>query len=119
MSKREAWNERYASHDLVWGIDPNRFVKEAFADRTPGRVLDLACGEGRNALWLASRGWTATGVDFSRVALARARDRIRTRPSTLGEGAWWSWLLGRRGVGAAVVRGGPCVFRLDVCRCGG
>ena len=39
----------------------------------PGRALDLACGEGRNAIWLAERGWQATGVDFSKVGLEKAR----------------------------------------------
>jgi SAM-dependent methyltransferase len=39
----------------------------------PGRALDLACGEGRNAIWLAERGWKVTAVDFSRVAIEKAR----------------------------------------------
>ena len=74
MSKRDAWNERYAAADLVWGLEPNRFVEEALRDVKPrGRALDLACGEGRNAIWLAERGWRATGVDFSSVAIERAR----------------------------------------------
>ncbi len=67
------WDDRYAGRDLVWGAEPNRFVAEALADRPAGRALDVACGEGRNALWLASRGWSATGVDFSSVAVDRAR----------------------------------------------
>jgi SAM-dependent methyltransferase len=67
---REAWDERYRSQELVWGAEPNRFVAEAFGDRSPaGRALDLACGEGRNAIWLAKRGWSLTGVDYSAVAL--------------------------------------------------
>lgn len=69
---RNDWDDRYAATDLVWGSDPNRFVAEALADAVPGRALDLACGEGRNALWLASRGWQVTGVDFSEVAIERA-----------------------------------------------
>jgi SAM-dependent methyltransferase len=74
MSKRAAWNERYAASELVWGADPNRFVAEALAAVEPrGRALDLACGEGRNAIWLAERGWQTTGVDYSGVALERAR----------------------------------------------
>jgi SAM-dependent methyltransferase len=71
---RNAWNERYRAADLVWGTEPNRFVAEALADRVPvGRALDLACGEGRNALWLAQRGWQVTAVDLSDVAIERAR----------------------------------------------
>ena len=70
---RVAWDERYRSRDLVWGVEPNRFLAEEAAGLPPGRALDLACGEGRNALWLAERGWRVTGVDFSRVAIERAR----------------------------------------------
>jgi SAM-dependent methyltransferase len=67
------WDERYRSADLVWGAPPNRFVAEEFADAPPGRALDLACGEGRNALWLASQGWQVTAIDFSPVAIEKAR----------------------------------------------
>lgn len=71
---REAWNARYRSAELVWGSEPNRFVAEALGSREPaGRALDLACGEGRNAIWLARRGWKVTGVDYSDVAIERAR----------------------------------------------
>jgi len=71
---RKAWNQRYRSVDLVWGTEPNRFVAEALGGREPaGRALDLACGEGRNAIWLARRGWRVTGVDLSDVAIERAR----------------------------------------------
>ncbi len=67
------WDRRYAAKDLVWSAGPNRWVEEVAADLPPGRALDLAAGEGRNALWLAERGWTVTAVDFSAVALRRAR----------------------------------------------
>ncbi len=74
MSKREAWNARYSAAELVWGADPNRFLEAELGDVPPeGRVLDLACGEGRNAIWLAARGWQVTGVDYSDVAIERAR----------------------------------------------
>jgi SAM-dependent methyltransferase len=74
MSKQAFWNDRYASSELVWGTDANRFVAEAYGDATArGRALDLACGEGRNTIWLAERGWRATGVDYSGVAIERAR----------------------------------------------
>jgi len=70
-----AWDERYRAVDLVWGSEPNRFVAEALGAREPaGRALDLACGEGRNAIWLAQRGWRVTGVDYSPVAIARAHE---------------------------------------------
>ncbi|MBX6389760.1 MAG: class I SAM-dependent methyltransferase [Frankia sp.] len=72
MDARE-WDARYSGSELVWGLAPNRFVAAELADLPPGRALDLACGEGRNAIWLASRGWTAVGVDFSTAAIERAR----------------------------------------------
>jgi len=66
------WDERYASTDLVWTAEPNQFLPDLVADLSPGRALDVACGEGRNAIWLASQGWDVTGVDFSPVAIAKA-----------------------------------------------
>lgn len=68
---RSNWDRRYAeAAGLVWGVEPNRFLVAEVGALPPGRALDLACGEGRNAVWLAERGWTVTGVDFSTVALA-------------------------------------------------
>ncbi|HSR26355.1 MAG TPA: class I SAM-dependent methyltransferase, partial [Candidatus Eisenbacteria bacterium] len=73
------WDERYAAKELVWSAEPNVFVAEATADLPAGRALDLAAGEGRNALWLAERGWRVTAVDFSQVALDRASALARER----------------------------------------
>ncbi|WP_149261363.1 bifunctional 2-polyprenyl-6-hydroxyphenol methylase/3-demethylubiquinol 3-O-methyltransferase UbiG [Actinomadura sp. K4S16] len=78
------WDRRYAGSDLVWSAGPNRWVEEVAADLPAGRALDLAAGEGRNALWLAERGWTVTAVDFSAVGLERARSLAERR---LGEHA--------------------------------
>lgn len=69
----EVWNRRYAGSELVWTAEPNRFLVAETAGLPAGRALDLACGEGRNAVWLAGRGWHATGVDFSEVAIEKAR----------------------------------------------
>ena len=80
----EHWDRRYAGADLVWSVGPNCWVEEVAADLPPGRALDLAAGEGRNALWLAERGWRATAVDFSQVALDRA---TRTAAERLGAAA--------------------------------
>jgi SAM-dependent methyltransferase len=77
--EREEWDERYAGEELLWHADPNRFLVTETADLTPGTVLDVACGEGRNAVWLAAKGWRATGVDFSAVALAKARRLAQER----------------------------------------
>ena len=72
--KRDSWNERYRAADLVWGTEPNRFVAEALGRREPiGRALDLACGEGRNAIWLAKQGWQMSAIDYSDVAVERGR----------------------------------------------
>jgi SAM-dependent methyltransferase len=68
-----AWDERYAASDLVWSAEPNVFVASELADLEPGRALDLAAGEGRNAIWLARRGWEVTAADFSQVALDKGR----------------------------------------------
>ncbi len=85
-SKQRRWNERYASEELVWGIEPNRFLAEELDDAEPvGRVLDLACGEGRNAIWLAERGFEVTAVDFSAVAIERAKGLAAKR----GVGVEW------------------------------
>ena len=69
-----AWDERYAASDLVWSAQPNQFVEAECADLPPGRALDLAAGEGRNAIWLARRGWDVTAVDFSQVGLDKGRE---------------------------------------------
>ena len=72
--KRSYWDARYGSEELVWGRAPNRFLVAELENLEPrGRALDLACGEGRNALWLADLGWQVTGVDFSTVAIERGR----------------------------------------------
>ena len=71
--EREQWDERYRVDELIWKAEPNRFLVEEAAGLAPGRALDLACGEGRNALWLAERGWQVTAVDFSSVGLEKAR----------------------------------------------
>lgn len=69
------WDERYAAQPTVWGAGPNRWVEQELADATPGRALDLACGEGRNALWLDSLGWQVSAVDFSSVAIEKGRSQ--------------------------------------------
>jgi SAM-dependent methyltransferase len=68
-----AWDDRYAATGLVWSAGPNQFVESELTDLPPGRALDLAAGEGRNAIWLARQGWRSTAVDFSQVALDKGR----------------------------------------------
>jgi SAM-dependent methyltransferase len=69
----EEWDRRYAGQELVWTAGPNTFVQAELQDLPPGRALDVGTGEGRNAVWLASRGWQVTAVDFSAVGLDKAR----------------------------------------------
>ncbi|HET9841812.1 MAG TPA: class I SAM-dependent methyltransferase [Nocardioides sp.] len=67
------WDERYRASELVWSAGPNQFVEAELADLPPGRALDLAAGEGRNAIWLARQGWRVTAVDFSQAGLDKGR----------------------------------------------
>jgi 2-polyprenyl-3-methyl-5-hydroxy-6-metoxy-1,4-benzoquinol methylase len=69
---REFWDERYGSADRIWSGRPNAQLVTQVADLPPGDALDVGCGEGADALWLASRGWRVTAVDVSAVALDRA-----------------------------------------------
>jgi 2-polyprenyl-3-methyl-5-hydroxy-6-metoxy-1,4-benzoquinol methylase len=72
--EREAWNERYSGQVRVWSGAPNVELTRQIADLTPGRALDLGCGEGADAVWLARQGWKVTAVDVSDVALGRAAE---------------------------------------------
>ncbi len=69
----QQWDERYSGTEFEWTTRPNQFVAAELAGLPPGRALDLAAGEGRNAVWLAERGWRVTAVDFSRVGLEKGR----------------------------------------------
>ena len=73
--QREDWDKRYAAVENLWAVKPNRFLVAEVEGLTPGRALDLACGEGQNAIWLASLGWSVVGVDYSEVAISKGRDR--------------------------------------------
>ena len=70
---RHEWDARYGGDELVWTSVPNQFLVSEVAGLEPGRAVDLACGEGRNAVWLAEQGWHVTAVDFSPVGLAKGR----------------------------------------------
>lgn len=85
-----AWDARYAAaHDHLWGTEPNRFVREQCGSLTPGDALDIACGEGRNTLWLAGLGWHVTGVDFSPVAIERAERLTEQLPEETRQRLTW------------------------------
>jgi len=79
----DRWDRRYSAPDLLWGAEPNRRLVDEVGALPPGRALDLGGGEGRNAAWLASRGWDVTIVDFSRVGLDRAGEMARRQGAAL------------------------------------
>lgn len=66
------WDERYSSDEYAYGTDPNDFLVSVVDRLSRGRVLCLGEGEGRNAVWLAQRGFDITAVDASRVGLDKA-----------------------------------------------
>jgi len=89
----KAWDERYAAPELVWSLTPNQFVAAELADLPPGRALDVAAGEGRNAIWLAQRGWTVTAADFSQVGLDKGRRLAQELSQPAGVADRVAWLL--------------------------
>ena len=78
-AERDYWNQRYATRELIWTAEANRFVAEEVSTLNSGRALDLAAGEGRNAVWLAERGWQVRAVDLSDVAIGKARQLATSR----------------------------------------
>ncbi|MCT6781826.1 class I SAM-dependent methyltransferase [Streptomyces sp. CS7] len=70
--RTEHWDDRYRSRAQVFSGNPNGVLVTEAAGLAPGRALDVGCGEGADALWLARRGWRVTGADISEVALGRA-----------------------------------------------
>jgi SAM-dependent methyltransferase len=73
VMESQDWNRKHGAGGLLFGAEPNRFLVAEAEGLDVGRALDVACGSGRNAVWLAGRGWKVTGVDFSDVALEQAR----------------------------------------------
>jgi SAM-dependent methyltransferase len=73
-AQAEEWDARYSEQEgAKWSGRPNGRLLVEVADLTPGRALDVGCGEGADAIWLARSGWTVTAIDISEVALGRAR----------------------------------------------
>lgn len=67
------WNERYSEPGYAYGTEPNEFLVSVVTSIPRGKILSLAEGEGRNAVYLASLGYEVTGVDGSEVGLSKAR----------------------------------------------
>ncbi len=74
MFTQEFWDARYAGRERVWSGRPNPQLVAQASALAPGTALDVGCGEGADAIWLAERGWTVTGVDVSPVGLSRAAE---------------------------------------------
>lgn len=70
----QMWDARYSADTRVWSGDPNGALVAEVAQLQPGRVLDVGCGEGADAVWLAQQGWDVTALEVSGVALERARE---------------------------------------------
>ncbi|SFF65523.1 Methyltransferase domain-containing protein [Blastococcus tunisiensis] len=74
---RAEWDRRYTEWEQLWSGRPNGALVAEAGDLTPGRVLDVGCGEGADAVWLARQGWDVTALDVSEVALERAARHAR------------------------------------------
>jgi len=66
------WNERYASQEYVYGKEPNDFFKECLEEQISGKILLVAEGEGRNAVYAAQRGWVVDALDTSQKGMDKA-----------------------------------------------
>lgn len=86
---REFWDERYRSADRLWSGQPNAQLVAQTTDLPAGEALDAGCGEGADAIWLASRGWTVTAVDVSQVALDRAARHAAARDGQIQARIAW------------------------------
>jgi SAM-dependent methyltransferase len=86
---QDFWDDRYRSAGRLWSGQPNPQLVAQAADLTPGAALDVGCGEGADAIWLASRGWTVTAVDISAVALERAAGHADERGDEIARRISW------------------------------
>jgi 2-polyprenyl-3-methyl-5-hydroxy-6-metoxy-1,4-benzoquinol methylase len=77
------WNERYAAHSTVYGEAPNEFFKTQLDNLLPGKILLPAEGEGRNALYAASKGWQVTAFDYSEQAQQKALTQAKALAVTI------------------------------------
>ncbi|MFD5870175.1 SAM-dependent methyltransferase [Streptomyces sp. NPDC060322] len=85
----EMWDDRYRESDRIWSGNPNAALVREVDGLKPGRALDLGCGEGADAVWLARQGWTVTATDISRVALDRAAGHAAD--AGLADRIDWQW----------------------------
>ncbi|MFE5813405.1 class I SAM-dependent methyltransferase [Streptomyces sp. NPDC056479] len=93
LKAAEFWEARYRDGGRLWSGRPNALLVREVDDFGPGRALDLGCGEGADAVWLASRGWRVTGADISHTALERAA-RHAAEAGVSDRTAWERHVLG-------------------------
>jgi SAM-dependent methyltransferase len=86
---QEFWDARYGSTEQVWSGNPNQRLVEQVAELVPGTALEVGCGEGADAIWLAARGWQVTGIDVSPVALARAAEQAAREGQKIADRITW------------------------------
>jgi SAM-dependent methyltransferase len=86
---QEFWDDRYRQRPRIWSGLPNRQLVSVAETLPPGRALDVGCGEGADAVWLATRGWHVLGVDVSAVALDRARAQTLDLDASVAERLAW------------------------------
>jgi SAM-dependent methyltransferase len=89
-SSAERWDSKYSQAERAWSGKANPVLREVAAWLEPGRALDVGCGEGGDAVWLAEHGWTVVGLDLSSVALGRAAAAAAEK----GVGERCSWVAG-------------------------
>lgn len=85
----ELWDDRYRESDRIWSGNPNTVLVREVEGLKPGRALDLGCGEGADAVWLARWGWRVTATDISRVALERAA--VHAAEAGVSDRVDWQW----------------------------
>ncbi|MEU2680724.1 class I SAM-dependent methyltransferase [Streptomyces sp. NPDC007107] len=85
----EMWDDRYRESDRIWSGNPNVVLVREVEDLKPGHALDLGCGEGADAVWLARTGWQVTATDISRVALERAA--VHAAEAGVADRVDWQW----------------------------
>jgi SAM-dependent methyltransferase len=83
------WDERYRSSNALWSGHPNPQLVAEAAGLIPGAALDVGCGEGADAIWLARHGWRVTAVDLSAVALQRAAAHAREAAGDVAQRITW------------------------------
>ncbi|RFA21148.1 class I SAM-dependent methyltransferase [Subtercola boreus] len=79
LGEQREWDARYADLSQLWSGRPNATLISEATSLNPGRVLDVGCGEGADALWLSEQGWQVTALDVSKVALDRAESEAAAR----------------------------------------